>query len=679
MKSAGRLLAMRRQRGSFDVVDDVREAVYQYIAWRAARERNPRLTLADHLAEQDFLTASATPMQAALARLLEADRFGAVLEKYADLVAQQSEDAQGLLGGIAERRTPLQLLGFAERALLNEGERPVTPDPESQQARHSVTRAQETREYDDVVRRYTNPDGTKRRGWMKAPNGKPTNLTERQWVQVRTPSFKRWFGDWEREAVVGNWFDIGDARTFVEMPAVDVSAVPPLVGKAAFKAVFAEWGEVTNSADGLRVVFPNASAGKMERAGGVSGALKTLFEMSRRAWSERDDGRHPNIAGVHHYLAKARTVDGECYVHFTVREDNRQGNAVHAATVSSVDVYTKKDAEITPGEDLAKSARFVDGKIAYFLGGINPPSVSQVVDENGEPRVVYHGTSGTEYVERWNPRTGTYDTEHKEFTVFKRNVDGFKNSGHFFSDSHDVAGSMGSTVYRAWLSLRNPLVVDGSGMEWGNLMFDGRRMDANEISEYAERNGHDGVIIRNTRDGADFSAMQKPATDYVAFSSSQIKSATDNAGAFDARNADIRYSVAEPYDPRGRVPNVRGGWSEKKILRYLKDTPSASGVYAAVRMIAEFDTVEELKEHMFYHGTKNFVKGLQPSIVKSEKWRSRTAEADMEKGTGESASPSRRKSRRTLATRTLAFRSIQLCLPRTRRSLTGQTCKTPPT
>lgn len=35
-------------------------------------------------------------------------------------------------------------------------------------------------------------DGT----FMKAPNGKPTNLTERQWLQVRTKNFINWFGDW---------------------------------------------------------------------------------------------------------------------------------------------------------------------------------------------------------------------------------------------------------------------------------------------------------------------------------------------------------------------------------------------------------------------------------------------------------------------------------------------------
>lgn len=35
--------------------------------------------------------------------------------------------------------------------------------------------------------------------FMKAPNGKPTNLTERQWLHVRTKAFKRWFGDWEND------------------------------------------------------------------------------------------------------------------------------------------------------------------------------------------------------------------------------------------------------------------------------------------------------------------------------------------------------------------------------------------------------------------------------------------------------------------------------------------------
>ncbi|MGY5392084.1 PLxRFG domain-containing protein [Acinetobacter sp. NigerLNRRAM0016] len=36
--------------------------------------------------------------------------------------------------------------------------------------------------------------------WMTAPNGAKTNLSEQQWLQVRTPEFKKWFGDWENDA-----------------------------------------------------------------------------------------------------------------------------------------------------------------------------------------------------------------------------------------------------------------------------------------------------------------------------------------------------------------------------------------------------------------------------------------------------------------------------------------------
>jgi hypothetical protein len=54
-------------------------------------------------------------------------------------------------------------------------------------------------EYDDIVAKYKDTPE-----WLKAPNGNATNLSERQWVQVRTPSFKSWFGDWEKHARADN-------------------------------------------------------------------------------------------------------------------------------------------------------------------------------------------------------------------------------------------------------------------------------------------------------------------------------------------------------------------------------------------------------------------------------------------------------------------------------------------
>jgi hypothetical protein len=35
--------------------------------------------------------------------------------------------------------------------------------------------------------------------YLKAPNGKPTKLSESQWAEVRTKNFKNWFGDWEKD------------------------------------------------------------------------------------------------------------------------------------------------------------------------------------------------------------------------------------------------------------------------------------------------------------------------------------------------------------------------------------------------------------------------------------------------------------------------------------------------
>lgn len=34
---------------------------------------------------------------------------------------------------------------------------------------------------------------------LLAPNGKPSNLTAEQYKLVRTPEFKKWFGDWEND------------------------------------------------------------------------------------------------------------------------------------------------------------------------------------------------------------------------------------------------------------------------------------------------------------------------------------------------------------------------------------------------------------------------------------------------------------------------------------------------
>jgi len=151
---------------------------------------------------------------------------------------------------------------------------------------------------------------------------------------------------------------------------------------------------------------------------------------------------------------------------------------------------------------------------------------SHVVDARGEPLVVYHGTKARE-----------------AFTVFRRprfedyGEDENPGVGIYFTDDPKTAASYGS-VYPVYLRILNPLVVDGKGQEWGNLVFEGSPMYPDDIVSIAEERGHDGVIIRNVYDN--YGAQDVQSDVYVVFEPTQIKSATGNEGTFDAADPDIR-------------------------------------------------------------------------------------------------------------------------------------------
>lgn len=94
---------------------------------------------------------------------------------------------------------PLTLVKDENGKLVNkrgEGEHVIRVKPTFEEIRpDSGIRFRETRispEEENIIEK-AKSDGS----YMKAPNGNPTNLNEKQWVQVRTKAFKEWFGDWE--------------------------------------------------------------------------------------------------------------------------------------------------------------------------------------------------------------------------------------------------------------------------------------------------------------------------------------------------------------------------------------------------------------------------------------------------------------------------------------------------
>ena len=165
----------------------------------------------------------------------------------------------------------------------------------------------------------------------------------------------------------------------------------------------------------------------------------------------------------------------------------------------------------------------------------DPENASKVVDENGEPRVVYHGTRSQffafdiEQAGKNNPsvdiaKLGFFfvdDKEGAEWHTEEYNAEGEKRDGEFPS------------VMEVFLNLRTPFVEQVKEDAQNHI-------DNAPYLENVESNGFDGISVSGKYD-----------TVYVVYTPSQIKSATDNVGAFDNENDDIRFY-------RGQHGEVRG-------------------------------------------------------------------------------------------------------------------------
>lgn len=249
----------------------------------------------------------------------------------------------------------------------------------------------------------------------------------------------------------------------------------------------------------------------------------------------------------------------------------------------------------------------------------DPENASKVVDENGEPLVVYHGTLFSNF-DVFNPSNGiSFFTPTKEQAM---SFGGRENAKYIYDE---VTGNEDPGVFSCFLNIRNPKVVDFHG-----LTFNGENTETGESEDLftdeeafkAKDEGFDGTKFTNIH--YDWSEnFNIEVTDeniindeFVVFSPNQIKSATDNSGEFSSDNPSILF---QKYDPRSFVPKVRGGWTESKIIKYLKDNPTLSGISNAIKFIKEFDSPEELKEHMFYHGTAGGSDKLKPSITMSDR------------------------------------------------------------
>jgi hypothetical protein len=154
---------------------------------------------------------------------------------------------------------------------------------------------------------------------------------------------------------------------------------------------------------------------------------------------------------------------------------------------------------------------------------------SKVVDAEGRPLVVYHGTRESFDA----PNDWTFATPKPEVA-----------SAYAERTESEDGQASGPNVMPLYMALRGPLVIDAKGEKWHSVEYDGVAMSTDDIAGMVQENGmHDGVIFENINDGA---GAKKFVLDtvYVSFEDVQVKSALGNSGAF-GPSADILMQ-AEP-------------------------------------------------------------------------------------------------------------------------------------
>lgn len=454
-------------------------------------------------------------------------------------------------------------------------------------------------------------DAAKANGtYMKAPNGKQSNLSPEQWAMVRTENFKRWFGDWEKAArieklrksnpIIAQWKDYSDLYELNKDSAEDY-----ILNNLR--------GSYLNEDTKTNIHISRKSAKVMHHDVESDVHLKSVAlipEMIKKSIfiTEEKNNKSDKFDSYRYYLVGIN-LDGVDYTAKLVIGVKGQNTYYdHALTqIEKSDLINQRDLVNAQVYDNKTTLSGVKDK---RLISILQTDASKIVDENGEPMVVYHGSVSENIT--------AFDKEKIRINETDASYNGF-----WFSTDPDTSPAWRNAkrVYPVFLNLRNPIIrkdAEKIAREYlkTDAAFDsigdnGIRGAADAVRAKIQREGYDGVIhfgkpsinidefnrtgqtIFSTSDGVryiiskeedginvyeyssyepDYKGDFNTSVDtieefmddsyffgeeiYVVFEPSQIKSATDNIGTFDPANPDIRFravptTTAEDIDKNG--------------------------------------------------------------------------------------------------------------------------------
>lgn len=284
--------------------------------------------------------------------------------------------------------------------------------------------------------------------------------------------------------------------------------------------------------------------------------------------------------------------------------ESEEGTSETAKTEPKISLKDWQDSQY---HGKPKPLRNLRTNTANFQKWFNDPS-GDLTNPDGTPRIIYRGTGSKLYMEHkaggksgqvinfYTPDLSiaksyasgsthiisTYDIVNWETAAKAMQAEGFKLqevqqggqwgyqavgitsetagvTGDFYRENElnrfnkEYGGVRRSGLYEGYVSVKNPLVIDGNGAPYTRTHATVKDKNGNDYTatmknrdwgEWAAKNGYDACIVRNTLDYLyDNHSGRKPGTVIMTFSPTSFKSKY-NTGKLGKTNPDIRYYKA---------------------------------------------------------------------------------------------------------------------------------------
>lgn len=418
--------------------------------------------------------------------------------------------------------------------------------------RSSEANADEARAYAEAVKDLgdteelkTILDNAKKNNTLgKAPNGEQSNLEPAQWLMVRTKQFKDWFGDWEKKYEITTSKDNSDLKS-AEEALLNISKKDLTNDETGIVAKISRiQRNKLLSQKAVRKSLENGfTVGKHNQAVAI---IDKLFKSASLIISEADKNNDINIKSIKRFASPVILEKEPAIGYITVKESLEAGHRVYSLELFEIKKFGGKLQELINDKHLVapNSISNINKKID------NVNNSSKVVDENGEPLVVWHGTESA---------FNKFDR-----TKTRANMD---IQGNFFSPWEDDAKGYGRNVRKFFIKLNNPATF-GQGLK-ALKIFQGLNKAGEKAANYLIKNGYDGVNNDNE--------------EYIVFDSENIKSADsvtydDNnkpipqSERYNKENKDIRYSYVKEENEETPQKKTKASWEEwARQIKHMRD------------------------------------------------------------------------------------------------------------